>query len=122
MSIDRQKERLAELLREYRQSHNLTGRALARHIKLNPASLASYMDQTSYPTPETRSKIARAINMTPAELEADLNRFAIEPLLGVEQIIQDVRALNRQDFLAVAAVVFERLLSDAKSECTSSEQ
>ena len=115
MSIDQKKGRLASLLRDYRVRSNLTGRALAKHIGLNPTSLFSYIDEISYPTPETRAKIARAIGMTPPELEAHLDDIPVQPLQPAEQIKQDIRALNQEDFLEVIQVVFDRLLHEMRS-------
>ncbi|HEY9697062.1 MAG TPA: helix-turn-helix transcriptional regulator [Trichocoleus sp.] len=115
MSTQEKKGRLSDLLREFRARHGLSSRALARRIGLNPTSLSAYLDGISYPSPDTREKIAKAIGMTPNELESYLDSVPIKPLQGVEQIKQDIKALNRAEFLEVAESVLERLLSDAKS-------
>lgn len=113
VSFELQKQRLSELLREYRAQHNLTGRALAKRLGLNPTSLLNYVDQTAYPSTTTREKIAQVVGMTPLELEAYLNNFQVKPLRPVEQIKQDIRALGRDDFLEIAPVVLHRLLLEA---------
>lgn len=115
LSTQEKKGRLSDLLREFRARHGLSSRALARRIGLNPTSLSAYLDGISYPSPDTREKIAKAIGMTPNELESYLDSVPIKPLQGVEQIKQDIKALNRAEFLEVAESVLERLLSDAKS-------
>lgn len=112
MSLEPQKSKLAALLRDYRDQHNLTGRALAKKLGLNPTSLMNYLDEVGYPGPETREKIARGLGLTPPELESYLNNFDLKPLQPLEQIKQDIRSLSPSEFLEVARTVFDRLERD----------
>lgn len=114
MSLEPQKEKLAALLKDYRDRHNLSGRAFAKKLGLNPTSLMSYLEEMTYPSAETRQRIARGIGMTPQELEAYLNDIPIKPINLLEQTIQDIRAMRREEFLVVAEVVFRRLLDESK--------
>lgn len=109
---EQQKEELANLLREFKIVHNLSGRELARRIGMNPATVASWIDKTSYPTPESRHKIARALKMTPVELESRLVNIAVQSSAPLEQVKQEIRAMNRRDFQDVVATVFDRIQHD----------
>jgi transcriptional regulator with XRE-family HTH domain len=114
MSSAEQKQKLADLLRDFRLKQNLSQRKLAARIGINPTSLTSYADGTSYPTPETRAKIAAAIGKTTPELEAYLNDVPVKPLAAMDQIKQDIRALSRAEFYEVAEVVAARMLEEMK--------
>jgi transcriptional regulator with XRE-family HTH domain len=114
MSSAEQKQKLADLLRDFRLKQNLSQRKLAARIGINPTSLTSYADGTSSPTPETRAKIAAAIGKTTPELEAYLNDVRVKPLAAMDQIKQDIRALSRAEFYEVAEVVAARMLEEMK--------
>lgn len=116
MSLELQRARLSDLLRGYRTNNELSQRALARRLGINPTSLMAYLDATAYPLPDTRERIAKALGMTPGELEAYLNDVPMQPLNSLEQVKQDVRAMNPEDFLEIVEVVFRRLLEDSRSQ------
>lgn len=109
---EQKRKRLADLLDDYRQRNNLTKRALARKLGLNTTSILSYLDCLTFPTLENRERIARALDMTPPELEAYLDDISLKPLRQLEQIKQDIRALDRRDFIEIAQVVCDRLLAE----------
>jgi len=110
------KERLAALLNAYLAAENISSRELARRLKLNPTSISSYLQAVSLPSEKTRETIARLLKMTPRELEAELNAVALQPEREVEQLKRDIRLLEHREFLEVAEVVIERLLSEMRSQ------
>ncbi|WP_179228597.1 helix-turn-helix domain-containing protein [Leptolyngbya ohadii] len=113
-SIQQKKDRLSELLHKVKQQANLSGRQLAKRLGVSQTSAQSYLDAIVYPGAEVRAQIARAIGMTPVELEAYLDDVPVAPLQPLEQIKQDLRAMNRSDFQEVAEVMFERILNEMK--------
>lgn len=114
MSTEEKKARLSRLLQDFQARHEMTARALARRIKVNPTSMSNYLDGTSYPTPETREKIAKAIGMTSSELESYLNDVPLQPLGTLEETLQDIRAMSDRDFHEVLSVVLERVRDDLR--------
>lgn len=107
-------DRLAALLQEFREKNNLTGRKLAAKLGISQTSILGYLDGSVYPGVEIRSQIATAIGMTLAELDAYLEDMPLEPINPLSQTLQDIRAMSREDFLAVVEVVFERIEDDLK--------
>lgn len=122
MSTELKKVRLAQVLRAFQAEQGLSARELARRIKLNPTSLGNYLDGTSYPTPESREKIAKALRLTPTELERYLDDVPLQPIASLDQTLQDIRAMNPDDFQAVVEVVFARIQDDLRRALVPTQQ
>lgn len=112
--MQERKERLRKLLLDFMESNNLSGRQLARHLKISPTSVTGYLDGTTYPSAESRKAIAVALGRTPAELDAYLEDVPLIPENSADALIQDIRALNWEDFLRVVQAVWERLMDEVR--------
>lgn len=109
------KDRLANLLREYMRQENLSGRKLAQRLKLSQPTVLAYLDGVTFPSEETRQRIAEVLGLTLAEVDARLEDSPVQPQITVSLLKQEIRALNREDFAQVAQVVFDRLLAELET-------
>lgn len=113
-AVQYKKDRLSELLHAYKRQNNLSGRQLAKRLGVSQTSAQSYLDGTVFPGIEIRAQIARAVNMTPVEMEAYLDDVPVQPIQSVEQVKQEIRAMSQADFQEIVAAVFERIQNDLK--------
>lgn len=113
--MEARKQRLRQLLLDFMQANNLSGRQLAKRMNISQTSVTQYLDSTAYPGAENRGAIAKVLGYTQEELDALLEGVALMPKNPVDSLIQDVRALHQEDFLRVAQVVWDRLLSEART-------
>ncbi|MBE9178644.1 helix-turn-helix transcriptional regulator [Oculatella sp. LEGE 06141] len=97
------------------QENNLSGRQLARRLGVSQPSALAYLDAVTYPSQETRESIAPVLNMTPVELESYLDDIPVQPQKLLDEVLQEIRAMGRDDFSEVARVVFDRLLDERKA-------
>ena len=100
MSDQKQRERLATLLNE--MQGDLSQRAFARRVRINYASLSSYMLGEQFPETKNLEKIAAAKGWTREEMEAFLANRPVEPKRSLDEVLQEVRAMPPQEALIVA--------------------
>ncbi len=105
MSDYEPRERLIELLSEMQGDSSL--RALARRLKVNYASLSSYIMGEQFPEARNLEKIAIVKGWTRKELEAHLEGRSVEPTQSIDEILQNVRTLSPKDALRVARVALD---------------
>lgn len=116
MSQQLRKERLSKLLIEYCAKQNLSGNRLAKVLQVSQTSAQAYLDGVTFPGEDARQRIAELLGMTFEELKARLDNQPIATELSVEDICQEIRALNLENFLQVYRMVSERA-SVELSEC-----
>jgi transcriptional regulator with XRE-family HTH domain len=105
MSDQKQRERLATLLGE--MQGDLSQRAFARQLRINYASLSSYMFGEQFPETKNLEKIAAAKRWTREELEAFLESRTVQPKRSLDEVLQEVRAMPPQDALIVARTALD---------------
>lgn len=115
LNQQQRKERLAAKLSRYLEESNISGRELARRLKLNPTSIHLYLQAVSFPGEEARDAIANLFKITPEELEAELNGTPLKSRGKVEELKQDIRLLEQVEFFEIAEAVAERLLLESRS-------
>ena len=108
---DRKKCRISKLLVEHQQACGWSVREMALRFGVHPGSMQAWVSRISMPGPENRIKIARGLGITPGELEAQIHGVELQPQSSIEQLLQDVRSLPREDFLVIARAVCDRLLN-----------
>lgn len=106
---EREKQRLGALLKEMQGS--LSQRAFARDLKINYASLSSYMLGEQFPETKNLEKIARAKGWDREELEAYLEERTIKSTKSIDEILREVRAMSPEEALLVAKVALDRVSS-----------
>lgn len=109
------RDRLSELLREYMRRENLSGRKLAQRLKLSQPTVLAYLDGVTFPSEETRQRIAEVLGLTLTEFDARLEDSPVQPQLSLSLLKQEIRAMSREDFAQIARVVFDRLLSEMET-------
>ena len=112
------KERLSKLLIEYCAKHNLSGNRLAKVLQVSQTSAQAYLDGVTFPGEDIRRRIADLVGMTFEELKAKLDNQQIATELSVEDICQEIRAMDLADFLQVYQMVAARAGVEL-SECLS---
>jgi transcriptional regulator with XRE-family HTH domain len=106
------RQRLAELLKRLISDKNWSERELARQLGISPTSVQAYVDGVTYPGEENRANIARLLGMTREELDAELEAKPVRRRNTVEEVSQEIRAMNRDEFAQIARVVFDRTASE----------
>ena len=108
--------KLSELLWDYVRKENISRRELARRIKTNATSTLAYLDGSTLPGPEVQQRIATAFGLTLDELRFKLFGIPVQPQKGVEQVLSEIRLMERSDFLKVAHVVIDRFFAELEPE------
>jgi transcriptional regulator with XRE-family HTH domain len=106
------RQRLADLLKRLISDKNWSERELARQLGISPTSVQAYVDGVTYPGEENRANIARLLGMTREELDAELEAKPVRRRNTVEEVSQEIRAMNRDEFAQIARVVFDRTASE----------
>lgn len=109
------RERLAAILREYMRRENLSGRKLAQRLELSQPTVLAYLDGVTFPSEETRQRIATVLQMTLTELDAQLNASVVEPQFTLDLVKQEIRAMSPDDFSEIMRVVFDRALLERQT-------
>lgn len=116
MSRQSQKENLSKLLIKHCQDKNLSGNQLAAKLGVSQPSAQAYLDGRTYPSEDTRKRIAKELGITPRELQAKIDGSVIDRDLSADDLAQEIRSLPDSEFYAkIAPVVFDRILSGYQS-------
>jgi hypothetical protein len=104
------KERLARLLIEMQESLSLSNRAFGEFIGADYMSIQSYIKKTATPGKGNLIKIAKARGWTLEELEAHIEDRPVSQKYRLEEILQEVRALDPVQAAEVAKVAMNRAM------------
>ncbi len=109
------RERLRLLLIELMQGQAI--RAYAKKIGVNYGTLGTYLNGDSYPRDNAiLEKLAQAKGWTIAELNAYLNDAPMPSKKPLEDVLQDIRALPREEAVQAAYVAIERIYAASSND------
>jgi transcriptional regulator with XRE-family HTH domain len=100
---------LGEILRTFLKSKGWSARDLTRSSDVDPSSISAYLQGITFPEKENREKLAKAMQISSDELDAQLGLTVAKPKSKVDEICRDIRLLNDDEFAQVADTVFERI-------------
>lgn len=110
------KERLSYLLTNYLRQEGLSGRELAKRLKVSSTSGLAYLDGVSMPQEGIRRRIADLLGLSFEELEHELFGITIAPEKTVDQVCREIRLMPKSDFLKVYRVVHDRALAELQAD------
>ncbi len=111
METGQKRERLASLLIDFAEKEGLSGHQLSRRIGVSQPSTRAYLDGVTYPSEETRRKIAKAMGLTFEEFQSKIDDTVVQRERTTEEVCREIRIMSDEDFVEVAGVVFERSLA-----------
>jgi transcriptional regulator with XRE-family HTH domain len=112
MTDQAKRQRLSKLLIEYvgaDKERPLSGRQFARLLDVNATSAQAYLDGVTFPGEAIRKRIAKLLGLTYEALEAAIEGVELSQKLSIEQICQEIRSVEDEDFADVVAVVAEEV-------------
>lgn len=114
MEIEERREKLASLLIDFAEREGLSGHQLAKRIGVSQPSARAYLDGVTYPSEESRRKIAKGMGLTFEEFQSKIDGTPVQRQRSTDEVCKEIRIMSDEDFAEVAAVVFERSLAQLK--------
>lgn len=117
------KRRLSEMLLSVIREMGVSGRELARLAGVNPGSMQNYLTGDSFPTKESREKIAHGIfGVSLEELDARIEDRPVQRQSKVDDICREIRLMSDEEFLEVFDEMSRQVLTRFRSAQTQASR
>jgi transcriptional regulator with XRE-family HTH domain len=111
MKSEEYRQRLADKLSQVMRDNGWSASELSRRSGINTTSMNSYVAAMSFPTKESREKIAHGIfEISLEELDAEIENRPVQRQSNAEDVCREIRLMDDNEFLAIHSEVSKQVV------------
>jgi transcriptional regulator with XRE-family HTH domain len=113
-------QKLGKILRTLLHDRDWSALGAAKRAGINPSTFNGYVNGIVFPvSKENQALLAQLLGISLKEFDKMFELATAVPTRPVDELCQDIRLLNAEDFAIVAEVVFNRVVAELKNSSSS---